>query len=116
VLASATGTLVSGAGRGVNPGGTVGVWVGVMGTGVAGGVVVTSGNVLANCWRAACCCLLNEAIGADGDGVSRARMRVCAAMVAASADDGVGMQTLVGNHHTTVSAMCSAVVSRIQTL
>jgi len=111
-LGSAAGTCI---GSGSKPGGTVGVLAPVVGVGILAG----SGSVIAlkivdSCCRAACWLSLMGESGEAGDGCMRALVKSRAAAMAASVEEIFGMETFVGNQ-TTVSAMRSDVVSRIQT-
>ena len=111
-LGSAAGTCI---GNGSKPGGTVGVLATVVGVGILAG----PGSVIAfksvdSCCRAACWLSLMGESGEAGKGCKRAEVKSRAAAMAASVDEDFGIETFVGNQ-TTVSAMRSNMVTRIQT-
>jgi len=111
-LGSAAGTDI---GSGSKPGGTVGVLATVVGVGIlAGPGAVISLKIVDSSSRAACWLSLMGESGEAGDGCKRALVKSRAAAMAASVEEDFGMETFVGNQ-TTVSAMRSDVVSRIQT-
>ena len=75
---------------------------------------VISLKIVDSCSKAACWLSLMGESGEAGDGCKRALVKSRAAAIAASVVDGdFGIKTFVGNQ-TTVSAMRSDVVSRIQ--
>ena len=109
-LGSAAGT---GIGSGSKPGGTVGVLATVVGVVIfAGPGSVIALKIVDSCCRAACWLALMG--GEAGDGCKRALVKSRAAAMAALMEEEFGIETFVGNQ-TTVSAMRSEVVSRIQT-
>ena len=111
-LGSAAGTDI---GSGSKPGGTVGVLATVVGVGIlAGPGSVIALKIVDSCCRAACWLSLMGESGEAGDGCKRALVKSRAAAMATSVEEDFGMETFVGNQ-TTVSAMRSDVVSRIQT-
>jgi len=111
-LGSAAGTDI---GSGAKPGGTVGVLATVVGVGIlAGPGSAISLKIVDSCCRAAYWLSLMGESGEAGDGCKRALVKSRAAAMAASVEEDFGMETFVGNQ-TTVSAMHSDVVSRIQT-
>ena len=119
VVLGGAGTLGSaagnGIGRGSKPGGTVGVLATVVGVGIfAGPGSVIALKMVESCCRAACWLSLMGERGEAGDGCKRALVKSRAAAMATSVEEDFGMETFVGNQ-TTVSAMRSDVVSRIQT-
>ena len=76
---------------------------------------VISLKILDSCCKSACWLSLMGESGEAGNGCKRAEVKSRAAAMAASVVDGdFGIKTFVGNQ-TTVSAMRSDVVSRIQT-
>jgi len=110
-LGSAAGTCI---GSGSKPGGTVGV-VTVVGVGILAGLwSVISLKMVESCCRAACWLSLMGERGEARNGCKRALVKSRAAAMATSVEEDFGMETFVGNQ-TTVSAMRSDVVSRIQT-
>ena len=110
-LGSAAGTCI---GSGSKPGGTVGV-VTVVGDEILAGLwSVISLKIVDCCCRAACWLSLMGESGEAGNGCKRAEVKSRAAAMAASVGEDFGIETFVGNQ-TTVSAMRSNVVSRIQT-
>ena len=111
-LGSAAGTDI---GSGSKPGGTVGVLATDVGVGIlAGPGSVISFKTVDSWFRAACWLSLMGESGEAGNGCKRALVKSRAAAMAASVEEDFGMETFVGNQ-TTVSAMRSDVVSRIQT-
>jgi len=109
---SAAGTDI---GSGSKPGGTVGVLATVVGVGISAGPgSVNALKIVDSCCRAACWLSLMDESGEAGDGCKRALVKSRAAAMATSVEEDFGMETFVGNH-TTVSAMRSDVVLRIQT-
>jgi len=75
---------------------------------------VISLKIVDSCCNAACWLSLRGDSGEAGNGCKRAAVKSCAAAMAALVEEDFGMETFVGNQ-TTVSAMRSNVVSRIQT-
>jgi len=111
-IGSAAGTDI---GSGSKPGGTVGVLAPVVGVGILAGLwSVISLKIVDSCCRAACWLSLMDESGEASDGCKRALVKSCAAAMAASVEEDFCIETFVGNQ-TTVSAMRSDVVSRIQT-
>ena len=111
-LGSAAGTDI---GSGSKPRGTVGVLATVVGVGIlAEPGSVISLKIVDSCCRAACWLPLMGETGEAGDGCKRALVKSRAATMAASVEEDFGIETFVGKQ-TTVSAMRSDVVSRIQT-
>jgi len=111
-LGSAAGTDI---GSGSKPGGTVGVLATVVGVGIlAGPGSVIALKIVDSSCRAACWLSLMGESGEAGDGCKRALVKSRAAAMATSVEEDFGIETFVGNQ-TTVSAMRSDVVSRIQT-
>jgi len=111
-LGSAAGTDI---GSGSKPGGTVGVLATVVGVGIlAGPGSAIALKIVDSCCRATCWLSLMGESGEAGNGCKRALVKSRAAAMAASVEEDFGMETFVGNQ-TTVSAMRSDVVSRIQT-
>jgi len=108
-LGSAAGTCI---GSGSKPGGTVGVLATVVVGILAGPGSVIALKIVDSCCRAACWLALMG--GEAGDGCKRALVKSRAAAMAALMEEEFGIETFVGNQ-TTVSAMRSEVVSRIQT-
>jgi len=111
-LGSAAGTCI---GSGSKPGGIVRVWATVVGVGIlAGPGSVIALKIVDSYCRAACWLSLMGESGEAGNGCKRALVKSRAAAMATSVEEDFGMETFVGNQ-TTVSAMRSDVVSRIQT-
>ena len=109
---SAAGTDI---GSGSKPGGTVGVLTTVVEAEILAVLwSVISLKIVDSCCRAACWLSLLDESGEAGDGCKRALVKSRAAAMATSVEEDFGMETFVGNQ-TTVSAMRSDVVSRIQT-
>ena len=101
-------------GSGSKPGGIVGV-VTVVGVEILAGLwSVISLKIVDSCCRAACWLSLMGESGEAGNGCKRALVKSRAAAMTTSVEEDFGMETFVGNQ-TTVSAMRSDVVSRIQT-
>jgi len=106
-LGSAAGTYI---GSGSKPGGTVGVLATVVGVDILAGLwSVISLKIVDSCCKAACWLPL---IGKSG--CKRALVKSRAAAMVALVEEEFSIETFVGNQ-TTVSAMRSDVVSRIQT-
>ena len=82
---------------------------------VRGGGIAASANMSESCCRA---CRLVSAIGASGlagDGFANALVRSCAAAIARSAEDGMGIVRVDGNQ-AMVSEILSALVALIHVL
>ena len=111
-LGSAAGTDI---GSGSKPGGTVGVLATVVGVDILAGLwSVISLKIVDSCCKAACWLPLMGKSGEAGNGCKRALVKSRVAAMAASVEEDFCNETFVGNQ-TTVSAMRSDVVLRMQT-